>query len=114
MLSARIGDAFECLRRTAAISATATVVINSPPRCPGSERVVVAIWRRVICRRRGYRPIGFGISEPAAGVVFCLDTEHRLAADKMRSLCLDLARHLEFGTAKFLYLELMVITAAGN
>ena len=77
MFAARVGHALKGLRTSAAvISATAavfTVIIDPPPRHPGSERKIAAIWRRVVGRRRRNGPIGFGIGKTAAGVIFRLD-----------------------------------------
>ena len=117
MLAAGVGHALERLRRTAVIAtASATgklaIIVNSPPRRPCAESVIAAIRRRVIRRVRRDGPVSVGIGETAAGVVFSLDRDIRLAANKEWSLGFDLCRYLKFRPPKLLDLKLMLILDA--
>ena len=113
MLAAGIGYSFKCLRDAAVVSTAIaadpdiTVIVNTPPRDPCTERIIATIWRCIIRWRRRYCPIGLSIGETTAGVVLRLDRKHRIPADEVRSFRFDLCRNFKLGASKFLDLKLV-------
>ncbi len=107
VFAARVGHAFERLRRAAA-AITAIITAITPPRRPRSERIISAIRRRVIGRIRRHRPVRVGVRQTAARVIFRFDRNVRRIADEMRRFGFDFRRNFKFRSAKFLNLKIMI------
>src|SRR5215204_4558159 len=111
MTTACVRDAFEALGVTceapSATAVEATGIVTPPPRHPRPECKVTTVRRRIGCRRSGNGPVGLRIGETAARIVFGVNREIGLAADKVRSWAFHLCCHFKFRTAKFLDLKLM-------